>query len=280
MVRWLVLGLLAAGLVMPVGAAMVVVSEGDGQVSKQYFESGEFLQMRNDSPAMGVDRQGTCWFVEHRRVVSDPCEQMLQSMDAMRERMMESLSEEDRSMMQRALEMQRTAPAATVTNLGQRRIAGYSVECHRIGDSHEICTSAKLLQEVEAEMGDSRFIELFRQFGRSAGEMGGETPESKAVADLTGRGFPMLDMQKVPAMPGLDPAVLQYMPEAQRAQIMSRLGNATGGTKMHGTKVTSVVKEIPMPELDLSRYPRVDFARYLQQNMGQSGGIPGSWTGQ
>lgn len=280
MIRWLVLGLLAAGSVMPVRAAMVVVSEGDGQVSKQYFEAGEFLQMRDDRPAMGVDRQGNCWFVEHRRVVSDPCEQMLQSMEAVRERMLESLSEEDRAMMQRALKMQRTVAPATVKSLGQRRIAGYSVECHQVGASHEICTSEKLLQEVKTEMGDSHFIELFRQFGKSAGEMGGETPESKAMADLTGRGFPMLDMQKVPAMPGLDPAVLQYMPEAQRAQIMSRLSNATGGTKMHGTKVTRVVKDIPMPDIDLSRFPRVDFERYLRQNMGQSGAMPDPLMGQ
>lgn len=280
MIRWLVWGLFASCAALPVRAAMVVVSEGDGQVSKQYFETGEFLQMRNDRPAMGVDRQGNCWFLEHRRVVSDPCENMLQSMYAVREQAMASLSEEDRAMMRRALEMQRSAPPATVTSLGQRRIAGYSAECHRVGADREICTSEKLLQEVKAEMGDSRFFELFQQFGRSAGEMGGETPESKAVSELAGRGFPVLDMQQVAAMPGLDPAVLQYMPEAQRAQIMSRLGNATGGKKKHGTKVTRVVKDIPMPEVDLSRYPRVDFERYLKQTMGQSGAMPESLMGQ
>jgi len=70
------------------------------------------------------------------------------------------------------------------------------------------------------------------------------------------------------------------MPEAQRAQIMSRLSNATGGTKMHGTKVTRVVKDIPMPDIDLSRFPRVDFERYLRQNMGQSGAMPDPLMGQ
>jgi len=271
MIRWLVWGLLAAGASLPVTAATVVISEGNGQVSKQYFDAGEFLQMRDDRPSMGVDRQGNCWFVEHRRVVSDPCEQMLLSVDAMREQAMEGLSDEDRAMMQRAVEIQSAAPPAVVTSLGRRRIAGYSVECHRIGANREICTSEKLLQEVKAEMDDSRFIELFQRFARMAGEMGGETPESKAMAELSGRGFPMLDMQRVAAMPGLDPAALQYMPEAQRAEIMSRLGGATGARKMSGTKVTRVIKDVQLPDVDLSRFPRVDFERYLRRNMGGMG---------
>jgi hypothetical protein len=271
MIRLLVLGLLAAGAALGAQAATLVISEGDGQVTEQYFEKGEFVQMRDDRPSMGVDREGNCWFVEHRRVVSDPCEEMLQSVDAMREQVMASLSEEDRAMMQRAAEMQRTAAPAVVTSLGERKIAGYSVLCHRIGAKREVCTSEKLLQKIRAEMGDSRFLELFQRFGRSAGEMGGETPESKAVIELASRGFPMLDMQSVVATPGLDPAVLQYLPEAQRTQIMSRLGSATGGEKMRGTQVIRVVTDVKMPDFDLSRYPRVDFERYLHQTMGEAG---------
>lgn len=271
MIRSLIWGLFAAAAPLGVEAATVVISEGNGQSSKQYFEAGAFVQMRDDRPAMGVDREGNCWFVEHRRVVSDPCEKMLQSMDAIRERLMASLSEEDRAMMRRAIELQSTAAPAVITSLGERKIAGYSTECHRVGDRREVCTSAKLMREIGAEMGDSRFIELFQRFGRSAGEMGAETPESKAVAELAGRGFPMLDMQRVETGPRLDPTVLEYLPEAQRAEVMKRLGDATVDKKMRGTRVTRVVKDVRMPAVDLSRYPRVDFDRYLEQNIGGAG---------
>ena len=77
MIRLFISTLLAIGCSTPVQAALLVISEGHGQVNHQYFEHGEFVLMRGDMPSMGVDREGNCWFVQHRRVVFDSCEQML-----------------------------------------------------------------------------------------------------------------------------------------------------------------------------------------------------------
>jgi hypothetical protein len=96
------------------------------------------------------------------------------------------------------------------------------------------------------------------------------------MAELAERGFPMLDIQKMAAMPGLDPAVLQYLPEAQRTQIMSQMGIAGGGEKMQGTRVIRVDRNGTMPGLDLSRYPHVGFEQFMQQGMGQMREMPGT----
>jgi hypothetical protein len=275
MIRSSFLGLFAASLSMASQAAVVVTSDGGGEVSTQYFEQGEFVLMRGDKPSMGVDREGNCWFVQHRRVVSDPCEQMLQSVSSMREQAMAGLSAEERAMMERALQIQNSAPPASITKSADRKIAGYASECHRIGDNREVCISEKLLREIKEEMGESPFLEVFRRFGESAGEMGGDNPETKAMAELAERGFPMLDMRKVAAMPGLDPAVLQSLPEAQRTQILSQMGGTLGGQKMQGTKVIRVDRNGKMPGLDLSRYPRMGFEQFMQQSMGQMREMPG-----
>ena len=112
--------------------------------------------------------------------------------------------------MERALEIQNAARPARVTPIADRRIAGYVAQCHLIANRREVCVSEKLLHEIRQEMGDSPFLEVFRRFGESAQQMGGDSPETRAVAGLAERGFPMLDMQKATAMPGLDPAMLQY----------------------------------------------------------------------
>lgn len=273
MIRLSVLSLLAASLSTMGQAAVVVTSESHGQVSRQYFEQGEFVLMRADKPSMGVDREGNCWFVEHRRVVSDPCEQMLQSVNALREQAMAGLSAEERAMMERALKMQNAARPANVTKSANRKIAGYATECHLIGSGREVCISGKLMQEIKEEMGDSPFLEVFQRFGESAGEMGADSPETKAMTELAKRGFPMLDMKKMAAMPGVDPAVLQYLSEAQGAQIMRQMGGAGGPQRMQGTKVTRVERNAKMPELDLSRFPRVGFDQFMQQSMGQAGAM-------
>lgn len=275
MIRSTFLGLLASSLSVAAQAAVVVTSDGGGEVSTQYFEKGEFVLMLGDKPSMGVDRGGNCWFVQHRQVVSDPCEQMLQSVSTMREQALAGLSAEERAMMERAMQMQNAAPPASVTRSTDRKIAGYVSECHLIGGNREVCISETLLREIKEEMGDSPFLEVFRRFGESAGEMGGDSPETKAMAELAERGFPMLDMQKMAAMPGLDPAVLQYLPEAQRTQIMSQMGIAGSGEKMQGTKVIRVDRDGTMPGLDLSRYPHMGFEQFMQQSMGQMREMPG-----
>jgi len=276
MIRSSFLGLFAASLSVASQAAVVVTSDGGSEVSTQYFEQGEFVLMLGDKPSMGVDREGNCWFVQHRQVVSDPCEQMLQSVSSMRERAMAGLSAEERAMMERAMQMQNSAPPASVTRSADRKIAGYASECHLIGGDREVCISEKLLYEIKEEMGDSPFLEVFRRFGESAGAMGGDTPETKAMAELAERGFPMLDMQKMAAMPGLDPAVLQSLPEAQRTLIISQMGVAAGGEKMQGTKVIRVKRNGTMPGLDLSRYPQVGFEQFMQQSMGRMREMPGT----
>jgi len=264
--------LLIACLSASLQAAVVVTSEGEGDVTTQYFEQGEYVLMLGDLPSMGVDRDGNCWFVQNRRVVTDPCEQMLDSVKGMREQAMAGLSAEERAMMERAMQMQQAARPASLSKAPGRKIAGYQTECYLIGSDHEVCVSEKLLEEIRDEMGESPFLEVFRRFGESAGEMGGDNPETKAMAELAERGFPMLDQRKVAAMPGLDPAMLGFLPEAQRAQIMRQMGDA-GGQKIQGTRVIRVNNRGQMPELDLSRYPRVGFERFMRESMERAGGM-------
>jgi hypothetical protein len=273
MIRQSILLCFLACLSAPLSAAVVVTSEGEGDVITQYFKKGEYLLTRNELPSMGVDREGNCWFVQHRRVVSDPCEQMLASVKGVRERAMASLSGEERAMMERAMQMQHAAPPAVIRKAAARRIAGYITECHLVGDDREVCISLKLLSEIKEEMGESPFLEVFRRFGESAGNMGGDTPKTKALAELAERGFPMLDLQKVVATTGLNPEMLNLLPEAQRARIMQQMGAGADGEKMRGTRVIEVNREGEMPDLDLSRYPRVGFDRFLQQSMERAGGM-------
>ena len=269
MIRLFVSTLLAIGCCKPVQAALLVISEGHGQVNRQYFEQGEFVLMRGDMPSMGVDREGNCWFVQHRRVVFDSCEQMLQAVDGMRGRLMAGLDEADRATMERALQVQKQLPAASVRELAARKIAGYLAHCYRVGASREVCTSEKLLQEVRAEMGESQFFTWFRRFGESAGELGGNDPETRAVAELATRGFPMLDRRAVTKMPGIEPEVLQQLPEAQRKRIIAGIGDPAARQKMQGTRVTAVDRRAEMPKLELSRYPLVGFEQFMRQSMGR-----------
>ena len=250
-------------------AALLVISEGHGEVNRQYFEAGEFVLMRGDLPAMGVDREGNCWFVQHRRVVFDACERMLQAVDGVREDLMAGLSAEDRAVMERAAEVQNRLPPATTRPSGEARIAGYQTECHRVGERREICISAVLLEEIRAEMGDSRFFAWFRRFGEAAGELGGNDPETRAVAALAARGFPMLDRRWVESAPGIDPEILQSLPQAQRARIVAGIGDPGEPRRVRETRVTGVDRWAEMPQLDLSRYPQVGFEQYMQQTLGR-----------
>ena len=269
MVRLFVSFLLAIGCSTSAHAALLVISEGHGQVNRQYFEQGEFVLMRGDMPSMGVDREGNCWFVQHRRVVFDSCEQMLQAVDSMRERLMAGLDEADRATMERALEVQKQLPAAGVRELGDKKIAGYAARCFQVGRGRELCTSEKLLQEVRTEMAESQFFNWFRRFGESAGEMGGNDPETRAVAELATGGFPMLDRRAVTKIPGIEPEVLEDLPEAQRKRIIAGIGDPAARQRMRGTRVTAVDRRAEMPKLDLSRYPLVGFEQFMRQSMGR-----------
>ncbi len=264
---------LLACLPFTLQAAVVVTSEGEGDVSTQYFEKGEFILMQDEQPIMGVDRDGNCWFVEHRRVVADPCGKMQASVKDMREQAMAGLTAEERALMERAMQMQSAAPPASLRKTDGRRIAGYQTECFLIGSDREICISAKLLGQIRKEMGDSPFLEVFRRFGESAGQMGGDSPETKAMAALAERGFPMLDQRKVAAMSGFDPAMLNVLPEAQRARVMREMGGLSGGHKIQGSRVTRVDTDGRMPDLDLSRYPRVGFDEFMRQSLERAGGM-------
>ena len=273
MIRTMLISLLAAGMFSVAQAAVLVTADNAGEASEQYFDRGAFVLVQGGQPAFGVDRAGNCWFVADGRLVIDPCEQMFAAMSGMRDQAMAGLDPQQRAMMEQMMAMRQPAQPPAVTSTGSRTIAGYSAQCSAIGGSREVCVSEKLLQEVKAEMGDGRFIEMFKRFGESMEKMAGEDPEANAVAALLERGYPMLDMQKVSAIPGIDPAMLQFVPEAQRAQIMQQLGG-TSGQQTQGTVVTRVERNATMPDFDLSRLPRVGFTEFMQQSMAQMGQMP------
>ena len=58
--------------------------------------------------------------------------------------------------------------------------------------------------------GSSRY---FKHFGDSMEKMTGEDPRRRPWRCAVRQGFPVLDMQKVSAIPGIDPAMLQFLPK-------------------------------------------------------------------
>ncbi|MGB5764726.1 MAG: hypothetical protein WBM58_19460 [Sedimenticolaceae bacterium] len=277
MIRISIYCCLVACLFAPAQAAMVITSESGGYLSKQYFEKGEFVLMRDDKPSMGIDAQGNCWFLDGGQRIFDTCEEMLQSMNAMKEQVMAGLSAEDRAMMERAMEIQSAASPVSLTIIGNRKIAGYIADCYAVGAQREVCISTSLLDEIKQEMGSGRFAEMLKRFGESAAEMGAENPESKALKELSEKGFPMLDMQQVTAPPGLNSSMLKFLPEAQRNEIMEQLDSSGVTTQMKGNQVSRVQKNVTMPNLDFSRYRRIGFREFLERKMAPRGG--GKWEG-
>jgi hypothetical protein len=273
MKRESIVGTLLALLAGNAWAGLLITSESSGETSQQYFGKGEFIVIDQGQPRFGIDRRGNCWFVERQNLVSDPCENMLSAMSGMRDQAMAGLGPQERAMMEQMMGGGRTAQPLKPRPQGSRQIAGYTTDCHQIGSEREVCISPELLREVKQEMGDSRFVELLRGFSQSAAQMGGQDPEQAAVTALFEQGFPMLDMRKAATMPGLDPAMLRFLPEAQRAQIMQQMGGA-GGESVSGTKVVKVEKDAVMPPLNLSGYKRQSFAEYMQQMMGNMNGMP------
>lgn len=152
-----------------------------------------------------------------------------------------------------------------VSRIGTRKIAGYQAECHRVGSRRELCISPKLLQEIEQEMGDGRFAAMIKRFGESAAGMGADNPEARAVAELSERGFPMRDAQQVATLPGIDSAMLKFLPEAERNEIMQQKGT-DGAGQMRGNQVSRVVKDGTMPELDFSHFRRISFQQFLKRS--------------
>lgn len=258
---------------MSAQAAIVVTAESGDQLTKQYFDKGAFVLVQGGQPSFGVDREGNCWFIDRGTLVSDSCEEMLQSVSGLRDQALAGLGPQERAMLQQVMALQNNARPANISVAGNRTIAGYAATCYLIGGSREICLSERLMGEVRREMGSSRFIEMYQRFGDSAANLLGENPEAKAMADLAKRGFPMSEMHKGAVIPGLDPAMLNYLPEAQRNQLVQQLG-AKGGGQMQGTRVVSVDIGGSTPVIDLGRYPRMGFTQYLQKLMGQMGAIP------
>jgi hypothetical protein len=121
-------------------------------------------------------------------------------------------------------------------------------------------------------MGSGRFADMMQRFQDSASEMVGDNPQVKAIGELFEQGYPMSDMQKSAGIPGMNPAMLQFLPEAQRAQIMQQMGAAGAQGKMQGSRVTGVDKRASMPEVDFARYRRMTFSEFMQQTMGQMPG--------
>jgi hypothetical protein len=260
-------GFVAAGLAH---AGLLISTEDAGSVSQQYFGQGEFIAIEQGQPQFGIDPQGNCWFLEGRQLVSDPCERMLSVMGGMRDQAMAGLDPQQRAMMQQMMGTQRNTQPAALRPVGGQSIAGYPSDCYQVGGQRRVCVSESLLREVMAAVGDSRFLDMFRDFSRSTAAMsGGPGPAEQAVNNLYEKGYPMLDQTQGASIPGIDPAMLRYLPEAQRAQIMQQMGGASGGVS--GSKVVRVEKGVPRPSLGLSGYTRMGFQEYMQRSMGGMG---------
>ncbi len=257
-------------------AAIVVTSEGMGESSTQYFEKGRFVSMENGRPSVGIENDGNCWFVAENQRVQGRCEDMLNSMKNMRERMMSGLSEQDRAMVQqmqsRYMQMQK-APA--IKEVAAQRIAGLDARCFEIGgSSHLICTNEGLLKKIEREMGSDFYRRLKDQFGGMAEDMGMEGMQESALAKLGEKGFIMKDVQAALPMGGMNTAMLQYLPPEQREAVMNQLAAAgAGGGEMQGLTVTSVDENGSIPPLDFSAFATVTFEEYIQQMMQQMSGF-------
>lgn len=247
-------------------AAIVVTSDDAGTTSRHYFERGEVLVLRQGEPAFGIDQAGNCWFVDRRRLVSDPCERMLESVTAMHDRAKASMDPQQRAMMQQWMASSARQQPVEVRPKGSRKIAGYPAACHAIGADRELCVSAQLLREITDVLGDRRLVDMFAGLAERSSSFAGGDATGSAVAELYRQGYPMADLRRQAALPGLDPSLLQYLPEAQRAQVMQQLG-AAGGGMPRGVRVTDVEKGVRMPRPDLSRYQRQGFDQYLRDSM-------------
>lgn len=253
-------------------AAIVVVSEDAGRTSRQYFDNGTFVMTEGGRPAFGADSTGTCWFVQQEKLVSDPCEKMLDSMASMRDRAMAGLSAQERAMMEQMMSMQRPS-AVEVRPAPAREIAGYNASCHRVGETREVCVSDRLLDEIKSEMGNSRFIEMTQRFQEQAAKMSVDDPASGSVRALLENGYPMYDMQRSSAMPGMEAAMMKLLPETQRAQIMQQIQAAGVSGQTQGSRVIHVDKNATMPQLDASRYQRVSFEQFMNDAMANMPGM-------
>lgn len=255
-------------------AAIVVTSEDAGSVSQQYFEQGEFVLMQGGAPAFGVDATGNCWFVQNGQLVSDPCDTVFDTMSEMREQAMSGMTVDQRNMMEEMMRKSAAAEVPEIRSLGSRTIAGYPADCHLINGMREVCLSEKLKLEVEREVGGSKGMEMFEKMGDSARQMAGPNPAAEAVTDLMKQGYPLSDKQKQSAMPGMNPAMLQYLPEDQRAEIMQQMNAAGADQPMVGSVVRKVEKGVSMPDLNLEKYQRITFREFMQQSMRGMGRMP------
>lgn len=256
------------GLYSVAQAAIVITVDANGQQSTQYFSAGNFLVTEDgERPTFGIDAGGQCWFVDDGQRVSGKCTEMFESMEKFRAQAMAGLTERDRVIMQQMMGQGGVAQEIRVVESGNKSIAGYEARCYRVGTSREVCTSAALLEDITDEMGNSDFMDLQTKFGESAQGFGMANAEVDAVAALQQHGYPMLDLQQPGAIPGINPTMMQFIPEAQRTELMKQMG--AGGGAMQGTRVVSVDKQGTLPQLDLSRYPVVGFDEYLQRMMGQ-----------
>lgn len=273
MIRFVISGLLAVSLCSAAQAGMLVSTDAAGRLSKQYFEDGDFLLVQEGRAMFGMDRAGNCWFIDAGQLVTDPCERMLDAMNAIQNQALAALGPQQRAMLQQITGMQNPARAPAISRAGSRTIAGYPAECHRVDDRDEVCVSAQLLREVTGEMGSRRFIEMAKRLGPSAGSWSGAGAGPGAVAALFDSGYPMRYVRSNPvsAIPGLDPAMLQVLPEAQRARTMQQLRDAGGGAASQAIQVVKVDRNVRMPAVDLSPFPRIGFHQFLQQNLGRFG---------
>ncbi|MCB1775328.1 MAG: hypothetical protein KDI88_17070 [Gammaproteobacteria bacterium] len=261
------IGMMLAGFAH---AGLLISAEDAGSVSQQYFGQSEFVAIEQGQPTFGIDPQGNCWFLDGRQLVTDPCDRMLSVMGGVRDQAMAGLDPRQRAMMEQMMGAGRNTQAVRPQPITGQTIAGYASDCYQVGSERRVCVSESLMREVMAAVGDARFIERFRDFSRSAAEMsGGPGTTEMAVNGLYEKGYPMLDQTRAASIPGIDPAMLRFLPENQRAQIMQQIGG--GAAAVSGSQVVKVEKGASRPALGLSGYTRVGFQEYMQRNMGGMG---------
>ena len=92
--------------------------------------------------------------------------------------------------------------------------------------------------------------------------MGMSDPTEDAVAELAKRGFVMKDVQAATGIPGMNAAMLRFIPAEERDEIMRQMNLGAAGA-MQGPTVVSVDENATMPDLDFADTPSISFEEFM-----------------
>lgn len=263
----LCLALLMSGL----SHAGIVIQVQDGnERTVQYFEDGRFLLVQDGRPGFGIEPDGTCWFVAEGQRVEGSCQEMTESIEGFQQRMMEAMPEEQRRIMQQMMATGRPQQVPEVVDAGTEQIANFDCQCWQVGTSRTVCISEDLQSKINKEMNNRYFADMQQRLGGSAlmDKMGMSDPTEDAVGKLAKQGFVMKDVQAVTGIPGMNTAMLQFLPANKRAEIMKQMNLGADGA-IEGPTVVSVDTNGAIPDIDITEIPAISFETFIANMMEQ-----------